>query len=131
MANEIMGKKLRFMLQDKFETITEADDELYAVNGSGIGFPSSRYEDLILGASGTEYTAPANGYFYLNKASGSTNQYIEFNNTDRAYSTILHAYASGASLRLLLPVQKDDVASLWYTASGTTNTFRFIYAEGE
>ena len=80
MVNEVMGKKLRFMLQDKFETITEADDELYAVNGSGIGFPSSRYEDLILGATGTKYTAPANGWFFISKKTASTNQYFQFQN---------------------------------------------------
>ena len=30
---------------------------------SGWGMPSSRYINLTLGASGTVYTAPANGYF--------------------------------------------------------------------
>ncbi len=32
---------------------------------SGLGMPSNRYIDLTLGASGATYTAPANGYIFL------------------------------------------------------------------
>ena len=124
-------KNINLMSQGTFESITPVDDELYAVSASGIGFPSSRYEDLRLGASGTTYTAPANGYFYLSKTTANTNQYIEINNITRGYGTILPCYSSGANLRDKLQVQKGDIVTVWYTASGATNTFHFIYAEGE
>ena len=130
MANEVMGKKLRFMSQDKFETITEADDELYAVNGSGIGFPSSRYEDLILGANGTEYVAPANGYFLIDKAT-TGNQHVNFENITRNFRITNQPYGTGVTIGILLPAQKGDIVKLYYSAAGTTNAFRFIYAEGE
>lgn len=125
MVNEVMGKKLRFMLQDKFETITEADDELYAVNGSGIGFPSSRHEDLILGASGTNYTAPANGYFDLRKGA-SSGQYIKLISTVESCIN-----SSGQVISAFLPIKKGAKVQVDYTASGTLYKFRFIYAEGE
>jgi hypothetical protein len=32
---------------------------------------------------------------------------------------------------MLFSVQKDDVVKIFYTASGATSYFRFIYAEGE
>lgn len=41
---------------------------------SGLGMPSSKYIDLTLGASGTTYTAPANGWVNMR---GS----INFNST--------------------------------------------------
>lgn len=133
MVNTTSGlKNVNLLTKEQYDGISNlASDELYAVSGSGIGFPSSDYEVLELGASGTSYTAPANGYFYLSKTTGSTNQYTEINNMTRGYGTISHAYASGASLRLFFPAQKDDSVVVWYTASGTTSTFRFIYAEGE
>lgn len=129
MANEVMGKKLRYMSQNKFETITEADDEFYAVSGSGIGFPSSRYEDLTLGASDTEYTAPANGYFFLSKATGSNYAIVAMTNMTKDYMIRKQNY--NTDLDMLFSVQKGDVVRIFYTASGTTNYFRFIYAEGE
>ena len=125
MVNEVMGKKLRFMSQNKFETITEADDELYAVNGSGIGFPSSRYENLILGASGTEYTAPANGWFDLRKGA-SSGQYIKL--IGKVESCV---NSSGQVICAFLPIRKGQKVKVDYTATGTTHTFRFVYAEGE
>lgn len=133
MANTTLGlKNVNLLTKEQYDGIAEpASDELYAVSGSGFGFPSSNYEDLKLGASGTEYTAPANGYFYISKVTGNTNQYIEINNITKGYGTILPCYNSGVNLRDKLQVQKGDVVAVWYTASGATNYFRFIYAEGE
>lgn len=131
MADEIIGQKLRYMSQSKFETITEKDDEFYAVSGSGIGFPSNKFDELTLGASGTEYVAPANGWFFIDKNSGSSNQYISIFNDTKGYKLILSAYNSGTAMGDLFPAQKNDIIRIVYSASGTTNTFRFIYAEGE
>ena len=44
---------------------------------SGLGMPSNRYETLLPTASDTEYTAPDNGFFFLNKVSGITGARIE------------------------------------------------------
>ena len=125
-------KNINMLKREQFENLNElAEDELYAVTESGFGFPSIRFEDLELGASGTEYTAPATGYFQLIKASASTNQYIAILNNTKGCSSNTFCPSSGSTLRILFPAQKGDVIQINYSVSGATNTFRFIYAEGE
>lgn len=124
-------KNINLMSQGTFESIEQADDELYAVSASGIGFPSSRYEDLTLGASDTQYTAPANGWFVLSKSTAATNQVLSIRNDTTGFSVNSYCPASGQVMRLHLPCKKNDVIAVGYTASGATNFFRFIYAEGE
>lgn len=123
-------KNINLMSQDTFESIETADDELYAVSASGIGFPSNRYEDLVLGANVSTYTAPANGYFMLEKVANSAGQMLSMGvpNCQR-YS--VYAHASGNVLSITLPVKKGQGIYVSYSVSGTTKLFRFIYAEGE
>lgn len=122
-------KNVNLMSQDIFENIEQADDELYAVSASGIGFPSSRYEDLVLGASGTQYTAPANGYFYL-QMKYVADKAIDIWNSTTNTGCIMSAASSGLSLRAMTPCRKGDIVFVNYTAT-TAEVFRFIYAEGE
>jgi hypothetical protein len=125
-------KNINMMSREQFEDVSEpVQDELYAISGSGFGFPSSNYKDLELGASGTEYIAPANGYFQLVKATASTNQYISYTNNAKGYGLNAFCPSSGSTMRTLFPAKKNDPVTISYSASGTTNTFRFIYAEGE
>ena len=123
-------KNVNMLSKEQYDTIAEpVTDELWAISGSGFGFPSSNYEDLELGASGTKYTAPANGWFYISKGI-SANQYFTFNNVTKKYSTIT-APSSNNSVVNIFPCQKGDVIEANYTASGSTYGFRFIYSEGE
>lgn len=129
MTNEIIGQKLRYMSQSKFETITEADDELYAVSASGIGFPSSRYEDLILGVSGTPYTAPANGWFMI-AAKGWTA--MDMYNISAGYMGSVFAVRSGDGYaRSTVAAKKGQDIGVEYAGTPINTLFRFIYAEGE
>jgi hypothetical protein len=123
-------KNVNLMSQDTFNNIEQVDDELYAVSASGIGFPSSRHEDLTLGASGTTYKAPANGYAYVNKESTASGQYVNiYDGTVASHRNI--SSASGQPILVLAPVLKGKNFKVEYTAAGTTKQFRFIYAEGE
>ena len=99
---------------------------------SGWAMPSSMYVDLNLGASGATYTAPANGYFCLDKA-GTQNEYIDIrNNTTGLLRSKTTISAPGTeSIAVYMPCKKGDEIAVVYTATGTTNRFRFIYAEGE
>ena len=97
---------------------------------SGLGMPSSRYIDLTLGATGATYTAPANGWFAVDKSTGASNERIGMYNSKTRVSSILWA-PSGQALRIFVPVKKGDEISIHYTATGSTNIFRFVYAEGE
>ena len=125
-------KNINMLKREQFENLEElAGDELYAVTESGFGFPSSRYEDLELGASGTQYTAPANGWFFLSKVCGITDGYIAFTNNTKGYEKISCISPSSYYARDIFPVQKEDIIQIDYNASGAIKYFRFIYAEGE
>ena len=101
---------------------------------SGIGMPSSKYEDWTLGATNSTYTAPANGYFFLRKMSSAVGQYIAVYYRDSANNPIGRnewSSAANQTLTCMLGVQKGTVVSIDYNVGGSTALFQFIYAEGE
>ena len=98
---------------------------------SGWGMPSNKYIDLTLGASQSAYTAPANGWYVVSKTSTDSGQYMNMLNTTNNISIETNATTSGNWTRCYLPVKKGDKITISYSVAGTTNYFRFIYAEGE
>lgn len=92
--------------------------------------PSDRYIDLTLGASGSTYTAPANGYFVLNKRATGTNQYIYLGDVENKMAIRLNA-TEPSNGQIFLPVRKNEKVNVSYTYGGDTIEFRFVYAEGE
>ena len=96
---------------------------------AGWSMPSNEYIDLTLNASGSTYTAPANGYFLLNKNAPSQGQYIYLINHSTELGSV--NISNGGNVRTYLPVKKGDIIEIVYDASGTTTFFRFVYAEGE
>lgn len=95
---------------------------------SSMGLPSETYIDLTLGASGSTYTAPANGWFTFAKFTNGTNQHIFIKGS--LIGSELKAPNSGTGLTVFLPVQKGDSVRVGYNAGGETGYFRFIYAVG-
>lgn len=96
--------------------------------------PSGRYIDLTLGASGSTYTAPANGWFYLNKVAGSDWHYCEFTCAVEGSYDSLPCWGSDyktSPIKIWTPVKKGAIIKVNYNATGKTNDFKFIYAEGE
>ena len=71
--------------------------------------PSGKYIDLTLDASGSAYTAPANGWLVLNKIALAVGQEIRLTN----YSNSLRGYAisavNSAALDTMIPCIKGDV----------------------
>lgn len=123
------------------ETVTEYDWKLDTVaetltvptlNGSE-DLLSDRYDDLELKASGSTYTAPANGWFWIQKLSSSTGQYltpvIKDSNENIKYTLTSQPTAAGYDAEILAPVSKGDVISIGYSVGGATKSFRFIYAK--
>lgn len=114
----------------------KADVDLSNVNvsgtslASGWSMPSSRYIDLTLGASGATYTAPANGYFYLQKIATSTTQVLLMVNNSKIGS-IFTTNDTNKGVQSYIPVSKGDTLSVTYSLGGATTIFRFVYAEGE
>ena len=92
--------------------------------------PSDKYDELTLGASGSTYTAPADGWFMVNKAIGATTDNIRLINNINGLAVSGVDSNVGSGIRAFLPVKKNDVITITYTATGTTNYFRFIYSVG-
>ena len=99
---------------------------------SGLGMPSSRYIDLTLGASGSTYTAPANGYFCLRGNSGiSGNFQISFHNQTANFRQTVSGNNYADWVSTYIPAKKSDVVSLLYNnLTAASHSFLFIYAEG-
>ncbi len=116
---------------------TKAELNLENVNQDGTtliahqAMPSERYVDLTLGTNGTQYTAPADGFFYAFGASSQSEGWISLTNTNTGISSI--AQARGG-LAVLVEVQKGHIASIGFGTVGvevsTLNAIKFIYAEG-
>lgn len=110
------------------ETLATKTDKVQASQAS---MPSSRYIDLTLGASGSSYIAPANGWLILSKTTNGANQTLVLENHTNGMQSGMIIPNSGNSGRIHIPVKKNDVIETRYTSGGNVVMFRFIYAEGE
>ena len=131
MSNEINVGAISEALNNKVDLNQLNTNEQGLEYVSGLSMPSSRYIDLTLGSSGTEYTAPANGYFYIDKISASTNQYVNLTNVTKSFELHNQINPTSTAITVFMPVLKNDVITAKYTASGSTKTFRFYYAQGD
>jgi hypothetical protein len=101
---------------------------------SAQAMPSGKYINLTLGASGTKYTAPANGWFYFRGKASAANSYVALYYID---SSLLAGKGLGEGTaglaNISIPVVKGQQVSATYANINTSgDTFiRFIYAEGE
>ena len=131
------------------ETVTEYDWKLDTVaeiltvptlNGSE-DLLSDRYDDLELKASGSTYTAPANGwYYYCRVTAGSQYVILAVNSTDLTNANTIRQTAkycssdvgtvSGLTVVGFVPVKRGDKVTYIGNANGAGLRFRFIYAEG-
>lgn len=122
-------------LNGKADTdLTNATDQAKILMG-GMAMPSNKYIDLTLGASGTEYVAPANGWFYIDKLqSGYENvlalAYPEMVNGAYIFSSYLRCVGNSYSQQLSIPVRKGQPVKCNYDSNGTCRLFRFYYAVG-
>lgn len=91
---------------------------------AGFAMPSSNYIDLTLGASGSNYTAPANGWFEFGSGASGTIQTINITK-DIGMTSVTQALGA----RTFVPVSQGDIVKCNYTA--TPSTKKFIYAQGE
>lgn len=97
---------------------------------SGWAMPSNKYINLTIGASGSAYTAPANGYFaFSTTTTPSANNYTYLRNqtTNMCFYAMANA---GVVADGFLPAKKGDIITLGYFSS-IINTFIFVYAESE
>lgn len=107
----------------------------FTSQSAGWAMPSDSYVDLTLGASGSTYTAPANGWIFLAKSSGAARQYVSVGIKDASGQSVIEDYnlvsSTTQNLTILFPISKGATYVIGYNATGATNFFRFIYAQGE
>ena len=98
---------------------------------SGLGMPSNKYINLTLGASGSTYTAPANGWFVISGKPTADGGYciLDTNNYKPTYMT---TNMNGWYDKGFIPVLKGQVMTLRYgNYEIEADKFKFIYAQGE
>ena len=95
---------------------------------SGYAMPSNNYISLTLGADGTKYTAPTNGWYIANGMS-KTNAYGMIGFETKGIVTYNWSYNSNG-IATFIPVKKGDAVTL-RIINATGSSLKFIYAEGE
>lgn len=96
---------------------------------SGLGMPSNRYIYLTLGASGSFYTAPANGWLHIAWNGTNNDGYCSLDSfSTNKLSCDVHSDVNYATNTLA--VKKGTVVVMYYR-NLTVRRFVFIYAEGE
>jgi len=94
--------------------------------------PSSVHTVLSVAAPGTAYTAPADGWFYMQLAGSTTERYgVRLYNQTKDYCANSSSYGWNVNRGVWLPCQTGDVVK--YTNDGggiTISKFWFIYAVG-
>lgn len=98
----------------------------------GNSLPSSNYIDFEFGTSGTEYIAPANGWFCARIApttAGSSTLVFNYN----GFTVTYKSYSDGNWLNGYIPVRKGVAVGIGYTNKITSSDeyLRFFYAEGQ
>lgn len=97
---------------------------------SGWGMPSENAITLSAGASGSTYTAPANGWFRANGTSTASGHLSIFRSLDDFSLNVAVAWGAGMSLISACPVKKGQVVTLGYSNASIIE-FKFFYAEGD
>ena len=96
---------------------------------SGLGMPSNRYEDLIIGASGTEYTMPENGLLVAictcNSNVSTASIQFQCKNTITAYKPI-----GWIEVRCSAFVCKNETFKIYYRDLLNFNILRLYYLNG-
>ena len=113
-------------IEEKIASLIPDNSSLIA----SYAIPSNKYIDLTVGASGTKYTAPANGWFCAYCYMTSTDAYLDMNVQGIYHVRIKDKAWNSTDVAQIIPIKKGNTLSLNH--SGVSfYTFRFIYAEGE
>lgn len=121
-------------IEEKVDTLIPDNSRLI----SGYGMPSNKYIDLTLGASGTGYVMPANGWLYFrvmaiaNKTSQLRIQRGASTLDNISFSSIVNTNNDQPAVTAVAPAQKGETQYVYYDQVNTsTYVLRFYYAEGE
>lgn len=109
--------------------ILEALNDKVDSDGSW-GFPAGQYDTLTLGNSGDEYTAPADGWFYLYGTYSSGNQtFVDMYVVGTGIGASHPWYDAFGNMRMFCPAKKGQKLHINYSGVFANIDFRFIYAQ--
>lgn len=122
--NIVSEKIVDFKPKLTFQAVDRNDTEWASTQGK----PSSRHENLELQASGTQYTAQANGWVYIRKQGNAVGQFAEILTSN--IGMISYVGTLDGVAEVYAPVSINEKFTVNYTTAGATILFRFIYDEG-
>lgn len=117
----------------------KADADLMNLNSNGnsrsagLAMPSNTSISLTFGASGTDYVAPANGYYAIFYTGTTTDNWLQLVNVTKNYLCVRYSNTLTTDYAMIIPACKGDVMRLQYSnaaLSQSWNYFRFYYAVG-
>jgi hypothetical protein len=91
--------------------------------------PGNKYDVITIGASGSTYTAPDNGYINFNLVATAANQYLNLNSSKGWYITGA-ALATSYNVALMQYVSKGEIITYTYTLAGAKNC-KFFYTQAK
>jgi hypothetical protein len=117
--------------------------QVLRVNGDGDGMawgagedgssardmPSNSSISLTVGASGTSFTAPTNGWVNITASTSSSNGWVTITVNGGTHGAGVMSYSTGKTIYLLCPVKVADVFVITYT-NVTISVFKFIHSVG-
>lgn len=107
-----------------------------AAQAAHASMPSDKYVDLTLGATGTSYTAPADGWVVFTRSANTASKYIGLEDTYGVRWQMCWSPTNSTTLSVFMPVKKGATFKAVYTAeakasAGNSSTgLRFYYATG-
>ena len=97
---------------------------------SAQAMPSGKYIDLTVGATDTNYTAPANGWFAASGSGNTAGQFIYFATANNSVMRERGIVASNGYVHCFIPCKRGDYVRMQYNTTNKPSLY-FIYAEGE
>ncbi len=143
---EQYGTAMYYTIDEENQNFTLPMGEIYGMINQGetfaskefaknAGFPSGKYQDLTL-TNGAQYTAPANGMFFVQATITIPHGGIYLVNQTKGYAAPLSRIGTQPPLlaSTSLMVEKGDVMLIDiddFNTGGNSNRCRFYYAEGD
>lgn len=90
--------------------------------------PSTTHDVLSWPATGTDVTAPSDGWFFARRSSDGSNTGITLLN--QTTGVIAEAQHAGGTPSVFVPAAKGDTVTLYWVNGASSNSFWFVYAKG-
>lgn len=125
-VNIVNGRITSFNPKTVFQAVDRNDTEW----ASTASKPSDRYVSLSVQASGTQYTAPANGWFQISGKATQNGGFVILDNPQK-FVSYMSTNSVGNYDRGFIPASKGNKITLLYgNYEVESEFFKFVYDEG-